>query len=61
MRKQIRPKAQEVPGAWKILHNEELHDRYFSKNIIRGIKSSRMRWEGNKASIEEKEAYTEFC
>jgi len=54
MRKQIRPEAQEVPGGWKILHNEELHDRHSSTNIIRGIKPSRMRWEGNMASTEEK-------
>jgi len=58
MRKKIRPKAQEVPGGWKILRNEELHDRYSSTNIIRGIKLGRMRWEGNVASTEEKEAYT---
>jgi hypothetical protein len=43
MRKKIGPKVQEVSGGWKILHNEELHDRYSSTNIIRGIKSSRMR------------------
>jgi hypothetical protein len=55
-RKNIGSKAQEVPGGWKILHNGPV----FSTNIIRGIKSSRMSWEGNMASTEGKEAYAEF-
>jgi hypothetical protein len=31
---------------WKKLHNAELNDLYFSLNIIRVIKSRRMRWAG---------------
>jgi hypothetical protein len=38
---------------WK-LHNEELHNLYSSPNIIRIIKSRRMRWAGNVARMREK-------
>jgi hypothetical protein len=33
-------------GGWRRLHNEELHNLYPSPNIIRVIKSKRMRWVG---------------
>jgi hypothetical protein len=38
------PKRDEVTGDWRKLHNEELHNLYSSPNIIRMIKSRRMRW-----------------
>jgi hypothetical protein len=41
------PKRDEVTGEWRKLHNEELHILYSSPNIIRQIKSRRMRWAGN--------------
>ena len=35
------------------LHNEELNDLYSSPNIVRVVKSRRMRWAGHVASMEE--------
>jgi hypothetical protein len=34
----------EVIGGWRKLHNEELHNLYTSPNIIRMIKSRRLKW-----------------
>jgi hypothetical protein len=36
-----------------MLHNEELHILYSSPNIIRQIKSKRMKWEGYVARMRE--------
>jgi hypothetical protein len=41
------PKRDEVTGEWRKLHNEELHNLYSSSNIVRVIKSRRMRMAGN--------------
>jgi hypothetical protein len=41
------PKRDEVTGEWRKLHNEELHNLYSSPDIIRQIKSRRMRWVGH--------------
>jgi hypothetical protein len=49
-------KRDEVTGEWRKLHNEEVHDLYFSPNIVRVIKS-RMGWEGHVARGEEKGVY----
>jgi hypothetical protein len=38
----------------KKIHNEELHNLYSSPNIIRMIKSRRMRWVGHVARMEDK-------
>jgi hypothetical protein len=43
------PKRDEVIGGWRKLHNEELHNLYASSNVIRMIKSWRMRWAGHVA------------
>ena len=36
-------------GEWRRLHNEELHSLYRSPNIVRVIKSRRLRWAGHIA------------
>jgi len=51
LRRVFGPKRNEVTGEWRRLHNEELHDLNASPNIIRVIKSIRMRWEGHVACI----------
>jgi hypothetical protein len=45
------PKRDEVMGEWRKLHNEELRDFNSSPNIIRIIKSRRMRWAGHVARM----------
>jgi hypothetical protein len=49
----FRPKRVEVTGEWRKLHNEKLHILYSSPNIIRQIKSRRMRWGGHVARVRE--------
>jgi hypothetical protein len=44
LRRIFGPKRDEVTGEWRRLHNEELNGLYSSPNIIRVIKSRRMRW-----------------
>jgi hypothetical protein len=45
-------KRDEVMGDdWRKLHNKELHNMYTSPNIIRMIKSRRMRWAGHVARM----------
>jgi hypothetical protein len=48
------PMRDEMTGGWRKLHNEELHDLYFSPNIIRIIKLRRMRWAGQVARMAKK-------
>jgi hypothetical protein len=47
-------KRDEVTGDWRKLHNEELQNLYFLPNIIRTIKSRRMRRSGYAARMREK-------
>ena len=52
------PRRDEVTGGWRRLRNEELNDLSNSPNIVRVIKSRRMRWAGHVARVgEERGAY----
>jgi hypothetical protein len=54
LRRIFGPKRDEVTGDSRKLHNEELHNLYssnFSPNIIRMIKSRRIRWAGHVARM----------
>jgi hypothetical protein len=46
------PKREE-DGSWRKLHNDELHSLYSSFNIVRVIKSRRIRWAGYVARMRE--------
>jgi hypothetical protein len=52
LRRIFGPKREE-DGSWRKLHNDELHNLYSSPNIIRVIKSSRMRWAGHVTRMGE--------
>jgi hypothetical protein len=45
------PKRDELTGEWRKLRTEKLHGLYSSPNIIRVIRSRRMRWAGHVAHI----------
>jgi hypothetical protein len=47
------PKRDEVTGGWRKLHSEELRNLYSSPDIIRKVKSKRIRWAGHVARVEE--------
>ena len=46
-------KRDEITGEWRKLHNAELHALYSSSNIIRSLKSRRLRWAGHVARMEQ--------
>jgi hypothetical protein len=54
LRRIFGPNTDEVTGEWRRLHNEELHDLYSPPNVIRMIKSRRMRWAVHVALIQER-------
>jgi hypothetical protein len=54
LRRIFGPKTDEVTGEWRRLHNKELHALYSSPNIIRVIKSGRLRWAGHVARMGER-------
>ncbi|KAJ4450327.1 hypothetical protein ANN_01747 [Periplaneta americana] len=58
LRKIFWAKRDEVTGVWRKLHNTELHALYSPPDIIRNIKSRRLRWAGHVARMgESRNAY----
>ena len=53
LRKIFGAKRDESTGEWRKLHNAELHAFYSSPNIIRNLKSRRLRWAGHAARMEQ--------
>jgi len=51
LRRIFGPRRDEVTSEWRKLHNEELNDLYCSPNIVRVIKSRRMKWAGHVACM----------
>jgi hypothetical protein len=60
LRRIFGPKRDETIGDWRRLHNEELNDLYSSQNIIRVIRSRRMRWAGHVTRMGKREVHTGF-
>jgi hypothetical protein len=60
LRRIFGPKRDEVTGEWRKIHSEELNDLYCLPNIVRVIKSRRIRWAGYVARMGRGEAYTGF-
>jgi len=61
LRRIFGPRRDEVTGEWRRLHNEELNDLYPSPNIVRVIKSRRMRWAGHVACMGEERRCIGSC
>jgi hypothetical protein len=58
LRRIFGPRRDEVTGEWRKLHNEELHSLYSFPDIVRQVKSMRMRWAGHVARMgEERKVY----
>jgi hypothetical protein len=53
LRRIFEPRRDEITGEWRRLHNEQLNDLYYPSNIVRVIKSRRMRWAGHVARMGE--------
>ena len=53
LRRVFGPKREEVTGKWRKLHNEEFSDLYSLPNIVRVVKSRRMRWAGHRTRMGE--------
>jgi hypothetical protein len=57
LRRIFGPKRDEVTGDWRKLHNRGLHILYSSPNIVRMIKSRRVRWTGHVARKGKRNVY----
>jgi len=53
LRRTFGPRRDDVTEEWRRLHNEELNDLYSPPNIVRVIKSRRMRWAGHVTHMGE--------
>jgi len=53
LRRIFGPRMDEVTEEWRRLYNEELNDLYCSPNIVRVIKSRRIRWAGHVVRMGE--------
>ena len=53
LRRVFGTKRNEVTGEWRKLHNDLLSDLYSLPNIVRVVKSRRMRWAGHVARMGE--------
>jgi hypothetical protein len=54
LRRIFGPKRSEVTVEWRRLHNDELDNLCYSPNIIRVVKSRRMKWVGHVARVGER-------
>ena len=54
LRRIFGPKGDGVTEEWRKVHKEEFNDLHFSFNIVRVIKSRRMRWAGHVARMGER-------
>ena len=60
LRRIFGPEREEVTGEWRRIHKKELYGLRFSPNIIRVIKSRRMRWAGHVALVGERRGACRF-
>jgi len=60
LRRIFGPRRDEVTGDWRRLHNKELNYLYPSPNIVRVIKSRRIRWVGHVARMGEERGVYRF-
>jgi hypothetical protein len=54
LRRIFGPMRDEVTGEWRKLYNEDLNGLYCSSNMVRVVKSRRIRWAGHVARMGEK-------
>jgi hypothetical protein len=60
LRKTFGAERDEVTGEWRAIHNEELYDLYCLPNIVRVIKTGRMRCSGHVSRIGKMRVHTGF-